>query len=271
MANIYKAPPRSIPPRSGKSSKTRNLPNLGAAQRKSLDAIRASKLHSAGISQNFNGDAVAECGASAPRNFITGGARKAKGKNSRIMKVGKRHSTLSKNQHHLHHSYNTPGDEDVAAVRGDEYIALVVMKSNGHWGYVRVRHDNIDVTDTPFSLFRESETHLVTQLWQRVVQHGSIPWTDEVFIDTMRIVRFKMTVDDCTHELLGERVDEYVRTSALTKLTLEEADALGLGHEKRKQSIMYDPQFNGRDKKLLADLQKAAAFYNLDVALDYLS
>lgn len=193
-------------------------------------------------------------------------------KRSGPYKVGKRRAAISSNSNKAYPiSSNSYSNDEALAIKGNEYVALVVMRTNGNWGYVRFRRDDIDVMDTPTSVIPVHDSHMLVDLWKRIVQHGAIPWTDEVLLDTLRIVKFKQSVTDVTFDLLGDQIDQIIRTNALSKLTDEEADALGVGHEKRKQAIMYDPNFNARDKKLLADLNNTAAIYNLAVEMGELT
>lgn len=247
--------------------------NISAAQQSKIDAARKAKMHAAGISMNLNRDeCVAEdsgrSGQAKPyrRGHKSGTLTVSKGP----MKVGKRRSTVSVNQNYGVPLTSSSHQESSPAIRGDEHLALVVMRTSGRWGYVRIRTHDIDVTDTPQSLIPVHQAGLFADLWKRIVQHGAIPWTDEVFMDTVRIVKFNMALTDCTFDVLGVNAGDLTKNSALSKLTMEEADALGLGQEKRKQSILHDPKFNVRDKKLLSDLQDVMVYYDLDVELEYL-
>ena len=69
------------------------------------------------------------------------------------------------------------------------YLALVVQRSSGNWGYVRVNSHCLDVVSEPI-VYDEDEADNLTEIWKRVVIDNAIPWEDSVRNDTLRIVKY---------------------------------------------------------------------------------
>jgi hypothetical protein len=154
---------------------------------------------------------------------------------------------------------------------GNEYLMFVVQRFDGQWGYVRVNNHCLDVTNEP-CVFEEHHAQDMLELWKRVVIDNAIPWEDGIRPDTLRIVRYKPSMEDATLSLFSDdhEVQEFMRMSALAKLSDAEARLLGLTHVKVKQKIMHNPNFDKDDKRMLADLMKESARLPLSVQLSAL-
>jgi len=110
-------------------------------------------------------------------------------------------------------------------------------------------------------VFTAAQADDLLEIWKRVVIDNAIPWEDSVKPDTLRIVRYKLDVEDNTLSLFGndDSVKEFLRMSAMSKLTDAEARLLGLTTLKAKQTIMHDPQFCREDKVVLNRLMQESA------------
>jgi hypothetical protein len=146
------------------------------------------------------------------------------------------------------------------ALPGEEYLTLMVQRWSGEWVYVRVNQHCLDVLTTP-CVFTTAQTDDLLEIWKRVVIDNAIPWEDSIRPDTLRIVRYKLEVEDHTLSLFGDNdsIKECLRMTAMSKLTDSEARVLNLTTLKAKQMIMHDPQFCREDKIVLDRLMKASA------------
>ncbi len=167
--------------------------------------------------------------------------------------------------------HNGYGAEAIAET-GKEYLAMVVQRPDGDWNYVRVNQHCLDCVGMPV-VFEVSEAHELLELWKRVTIDDAIPWEDSVRPETLRIVSFKMEIEDRTLTLFNNEseVDHMIRTSALSKLTDIEARALGLTHAKAVQALMHNPEFHRDDGRALTALSKASAQLPLTGAMRHIT
>lgn len=156
---------------------------------------------------------------------------------------------------------------------GKDYLALVVQRFDDEWVYVRVNQHCLDCVHYLPVLFDPSQKDDLLELWKRVVIDDAIPWEDNVRHETLRIVRFKMEIEDRTLSFFNNRseVDHMIRMSALSKLTDTEARALGLVNEKAVQSLAFNPEFHREDGKLLNSLAESSSQLPLRGAMRHIT
>jgi len=164
------------------------------------------------------------------------------------------------------------GGQNIALHADREYLTMVVQRHGGEWGYVRVNQHCLDVVQTP-CVFDANASDELLEIWKRVVLDNAIPWEDSVRPETLRIVSYKMQVEDKTLSLFNDdaEVNEFLRMSAMAKLSDAEARLLGLSHAKAKQIIMHNPNFHRDDSVTLGSLQKVSASLPLDTMMAHLS
>jgi hypothetical protein len=168
-----------------------------------------------------------------------------------------------------HGSY---GGATVATNPDKDYLTFVVQRHDGQWTYVRVNQHCLDCYNSP-CVFGVEEAENLLDIWKRVVIDNAIPWEDSVRPETLRIVSYKMQVEDLTLSLFhdDQAVNEFLRMSAMSKLSEAEARLLGLTHAKAKQMFVHNPEFHRDDQKTLTDLTKVSATLPLDTMMSHLN
>jgi len=161
------------------------------------------------------------------------------------------------------------------AKSGDgNYYALVIQRSDREWNFVTVNDGYLDISYKP-SVFDKCEAEKLLELWERVVINNAIPWNDNVIPETMRIISYKLVVDDQTlnlfQEVKNENPQQVLAKSALAKLTDAEARALNLEHQVAKTRLFFNPNFDNYDRQLLRDLSDLNGIVEINEHLKNLS
>ena len=164
---------------------------------------------------------------------------------------------------------------DKKAKSGDgNYYALVIQRSDREWNFVSVNDGYLDISYKP-SVFDKSEAEKLLELWERVVINNAIPWNDNVIPETMRIISYKLLIDDQTlhlfQEVKNENPQQVLAKSALAKLTDAEARALNLEHQITKTRLFFNPNFDNYDRQLLRDLADLNGIVEINEYLKNLS
>jgi hypothetical protein len=160
------------------------------------------------------------------------------------------------------------GGKNTTISPNKKYLAMVVQRVHGGWGYVRTNTHCLDVTSEPILYLEEYGNELI-ELWKRVVIDNAIPWEDSVRYETLRIVKYSSNIEDKTLELLGDfdQANEIIRRSAVSKLTAMESKLLGLDFHKTKQIMMSNSEFDISAKQTLNTLSKTSAHLTLELQL----
>ena len=152
-----------------------------------------------------------------------------------------------------------------------DYYALVVQRNDYTWSFVRVYDCYLDITHSYPHVFHISSLEYLMELWERVVIHNAIPWNDAVYPDTMRIISYKLIVEDRTIDLCkkvrNENYDEVLVKTALSKLTDAEIKALKLNNNVVINKLFHNPNFDSHDSRLLKELSDENYLVDLNESL----
>ena len=139
-----------------------------------------------------------------------------------------------------------------------EYLCLVVQCNDGDWRYVRINSSDADVMNQPY-LYDKADADKLMLFFKRAVVDQVIPWDDPVRVETLRIVSYRMEIEDVTGSLFYDEDDlvETMRMAALAKLSDDEAMMLGLGDQKAKQRLFENADYTPEDQALMKELERA--------------
>jgi hypothetical protein len=152
-----------------------------------------------------------------------------------------------------------------------KYFSMVAMRTNGSWGYVRVNAHCLDLIGDPV-VFHESFAQELLEIWKRVVLDDAIPWEDHVVPNSLRIIRINTTIEDKTFALFHDdaEVRDFLKMSAVSKLSDAESRLLGLTNLKAKQRLIHNPDLHRDDTRVMTQLSKNSGTMTLTGHINYL-
>ena len=143
------------------------------------------------------------------------------------------------------------------------YYSLIVKSHYGDWRYVVPYDHGLSLSHTPI-MFAASSIDKLTALWERVVMHNGIPWSDSVMPQTLKIIAYSIDVEEVTEAVFGEDYEHKRKTAALMMMDDRDARRLGLAEEKAKQVLFHNPEYEDEDEHLLRQLAKESTSHTLD-------
>lgn len=143
------------------------------------------------------------------------------------------------------------------------YYAMIVQSHHGDWRYVVANDHGLGMTQTP-AMFEASSLDKIMALWERVVLHNAMPWNDSVLPQTMKIISYRIDIEEVTETVFGEDYNHKRSTAALMMIDDQDARRLGLTEQKAKQVLFHNPEFEYEDEHLLKQLNKESTSHRLD-------
>lgn len=129
--------------------------------------------------------------------------------------------------------------------------AFVVKANDGEWRFVHHEYRTTLSASDGVQQVYDAITDELMEFWRKVVLEDAFDWESRSSIDpkSMRLVQINCVTEDVTERLFGDRsmMEDAIRTAALSRLTREEATALGL----EKQYAMMLMQRGGTDDNAL--------------------